>query len=150
MVNRLIFIVINNEFSYVSLKIKTLSQAVFESLLFCLFAAHVIAKAKGLAVLSVIKAGFLVTARGGSGIVLARLPDGSKLIFVETLHLPGLASLLVSYRMWPVRMPCVCLLNHVVCVRDSGKAGLRLLPGYYERSVQLFYYGLQAFHRTLS
>lgn len=41
-------------------------------------AAHVIAKAKGLAVLSVIKAGFLVTARGGSGIVLARLPDGSK------------------------------------------------------------------------
>ncbi|XP_021102922.1 SH3 domain-containing YSC84-like protein 1 isoform X2 [Heterocephalus glaber] len=38
--------------------------------------AHVIAKAKGLAILSVIKAGFLVTARGGSGIVLARLPDG--------------------------------------------------------------------------
>ncbi|XP_057599700.1 SH3 domain-containing YSC84-like protein 1 isoform X3 [Hippopotamus amphibius kiboko] len=38
--------------------------------------AHVIAKAKGLAVLSVIKAGFLVTARGGSGVVLARLPDG--------------------------------------------------------------------------
>uniref|UniRef100_A0A8L2UN28 SH3 domain-containing YSC84-like protein 1 n=1 Tax=Rattus norvegicus TaxID=10116 RepID=A0A8L2UN28_RAT len=47
--------------------------------------AHVIAKAKGLAVLSVIKAGFLVTARGGSGIVLARLPDGSKLIFVSDL-----------------------------------------------------------------
>lgn len=43
--------------------------------------AHVIAKAKGLAVLSVIKAGFLVTARGGSGIVLARLPNGSKWIF---------------------------------------------------------------------
>ncbi|XP_042098681.1 SH3 domain-containing YSC84-like protein 1 isoform X1 [Ovis aries] len=39
--------------------------------------AHVIAKAKGLAILSVIKAGFLVTARGGSGIVLARLPDGN-------------------------------------------------------------------------
>lgn len=38
---------------------------------------HVIAKAKGLAILSVIKAGFLVTARGGSGIVVARLPDGS-------------------------------------------------------------------------
>lgn len=44
------------------------------------FTAHVIAKAKGLAILSVIKAGFLVTARGGSGVVLARLPDGSKLI----------------------------------------------------------------------
>ena len=40
-----------------------------------------IAKAKGLAVLSVIKAGFLVTARGGSGVVLARLPDGSKWMF---------------------------------------------------------------------
>ncbi|XP_067878128.1 SH3 domain-containing YSC84-like protein 1 isoform X2 [Heterodontus francisci] len=38
--------------------------------------AHVIAKAQGLAILSVIKAGFLVTARGGSGIVLGRLPDG--------------------------------------------------------------------------
>ncbi|XP_078504010.1 SH3 domain-containing YSC84-like protein 1 isoform X2 [Lissotriton helveticus] len=38
---------------------------------------HVIAKAQGLAILSVIKAGFLVTARGGSGIVVARLPDGS-------------------------------------------------------------------------
>lgn len=49
----------------------------------CSFAAHVIAKAKGLAILSVIKAGFLVTARGGSGIVLARLPDGSKSV---TLH----------------------------------------------------------------
>ncbi|XP_038656305.1 SH3 domain-containing YSC84-like protein 1 isoform X3 [Scyliorhinus canicula] len=38
--------------------------------------AHVIAKAQGLAILSVIKAGFLVTARAGSGIVLGRLPDG--------------------------------------------------------------------------
>ncbi|XP_048452615.1 SH3 domain-containing YSC84-like protein 1 [Rhincodon typus] len=38
--------------------------------------AHVIAKAQGLAIISVIKAGFLVTARGGSGIVLRRLPDG--------------------------------------------------------------------------
>lgn len=52
------------------------------------FAAHVIAKAKGLAILSVIKAGFLVTARGGSGVVLARLPDGSKLIIstLNTIH----------------------------------------------------------------
>ena len=47
------------------------------------FAAHVIAKAKGLAILSVIKAGFLVTARGGSGIVLARLPDGSKSVALK-------------------------------------------------------------------
>ena len=32
-------------------------------------------KAKGLAVITVIKAGFLVTARGGSGIVIAKLDD---------------------------------------------------------------------------
>ncbi|KAK3537617.1 hypothetical protein QTP70_017016 [Hemibagrus guttatus] len=38
--------------------------------------AHVIAKAHGLAILSVIKAGFMITARGGSGVVIARLADG--------------------------------------------------------------------------
>uniref|UniRef100_A0A8C6WFL2 SH3 domain-containing YSC84-like protein 1 n=1 Tax=Neogobius melanostomus TaxID=47308 RepID=A0A8C6WFL2_9GOBI len=36
---------------------------------------HVIAKAEGLAVISVIKAGFMITARGGSGLVIARLAD---------------------------------------------------------------------------
>ncbi|XP_024865950.1 SH3 domain-containing YSC84-like protein 1 isoform X2 [Kryptolebias marmoratus] len=36
---------------------------------------HIIAKAEGLALISVIKAGFMVTARGGSGIVIARLHD---------------------------------------------------------------------------
>ncbi|XP_076834297.1 SH3 domain-containing YSC84-like protein 1 isoform X1 [Brachyhypopomus gauderio] len=41
-----------------------------------LIPAHVIAKAHGLAILSVIKAGFMITARGGSGIVIARLADG--------------------------------------------------------------------------
>lgn len=41
-----------------------------------LIPAHVIAKAEGLAILSVIKAGFLITARGGSGIVISRLGDG--------------------------------------------------------------------------
>uniref|UniRef100_A0A3P8SIN2 SH3 domain-containing YSC84-like protein 1 n=1 Tax=Amphiprion percula TaxID=161767 RepID=A0A3P8SIN2_AMPPE len=40
-----------------------------------LIPAHVIAKAEGLAIISVIKAGFMITARGGSGIVIARLPD---------------------------------------------------------------------------
>lgn len=41
-----------------------------------LIPAHVIAKAQGLAILSVVKAGFMITARGGSGIVIARLSDG--------------------------------------------------------------------------
>eukprot|EP00064_Thunnus_orientalis_P013638 superscaffoldBa00002252_g13678 len=39
---------------------------------------HVIAKAEGLAIISVIKAGFMITARGGSGIVIARLSDRRK------------------------------------------------------------------------
>lgn len=37
----------------------------------------VLTNCKGLAILSVFKLGFLVTARGGSGVVIARLPDGS-------------------------------------------------------------------------
>ncbi|KAA8893542.1 hypothetical protein FN846DRAFT_978420 [Sphaerosporella brunnea] len=37
----------------------------------------ILANAKGLAILSVAKAGFLVTVRGGSGLVIARRPDGS-------------------------------------------------------------------------
>lgn len=41
-------------------------------------AAGLIAKARGLAILTVVKAGFLVTARGGSGIVIAKLDDDSK------------------------------------------------------------------------
>ncbi|XP_065192784.1 SH3 domain-containing YSC84-like protein 1 [Sycon ciliatum] len=36
-----------------------------------------IAKAKGLAILTVVKAGFLVTARAGSGLVVAKLADGT-------------------------------------------------------------------------
>ncbi|KAL5614859.1 hypothetical protein BROUX41_004940 [Berkeleyomyces rouxiae] len=39
--------------------------------------ASILAKAQGLAILTVIKAGFLGSARFGSGLVVARLPDGS-------------------------------------------------------------------------
>ncbi|KAI6368834.1 hypothetical protein MCOR25_004576 [Pyricularia grisea] len=38
---------------------------------------HILAEAKGLAILTVIKAGFVGSARFGSGLVIARLPDGS-------------------------------------------------------------------------
>ncbi|KAI9759256.1 MAG: hypothetical protein M4579_002465 [Chaenotheca gracillima] len=38
---------------------------------------QILANAKGLAILTVFKAGFLGSARGGSGVVVARLPDGS-------------------------------------------------------------------------
>ncbi|KAI8819352.1 uncharacterized protein EV422DRAFT_568784 [Fimicolochytrium jonesii] len=42
-----------------------------------LIPSHVIANAKGIAVLTVIKAGFLFTGRAGSGLVIAKLEDGS-------------------------------------------------------------------------
>jgi lipid-binding SYLF domain-containing protein len=37
----------------------------------------IISKAKGLAILTVLKAGFIWSGRMGSGVVVARLPDGS-------------------------------------------------------------------------
>lgn len=52
-------------------------QRVFECV-----AAHVIARAEGLAIISVVKAGFMITARGGSGIVIARLADRRTTMFV--------------------------------------------------------------------
>ena len=45
-------------------------------LMFMNFSAGILMKAKGLAILTVVKAGFLVTARGGSGIVIAKLDEG--------------------------------------------------------------------------
>lgn len=37
----------------------------------------VLLKARGLAIFRVVKAGFVWSARGGSGVVIARLPDGT-------------------------------------------------------------------------
>lgn len=37
---------------------------------------HILQRAKGFAILSVAKAGFIVSARAGSGLVIARLADG--------------------------------------------------------------------------
>ena len=51
------------------------------ALMKCLFwsiPAGLVERAAGLAIITVAKVGFLVTARGGSGIVIARLNDGSK------------------------------------------------------------------------
>ncbi|KAJ7988684.1 hypothetical protein DPEC_G00311780 [Dallia pectoralis] len=41
-----------------------------------LIPANIIAKCQGLAIITVIKGGFMITARGGSGIVIAKLADG--------------------------------------------------------------------------
>ena len=46
-------------------------------------------KAHGLAILTVAKIGFLVTARGGSGIVIAKLPGGGKTSFFVFFLLNG-------------------------------------------------------------
>jgi lipid-binding SYLF domain-containing protein len=37
---------------------------------------HVLENAKGFAIFTILKAGFLFSARAGSGIVIAKLPDG--------------------------------------------------------------------------
>ena len=56
-----------------------------------IFTAGLIMKAHGLAILTVAKIGFLVTARGGSGIVIAKLPQGGNvteiLFFQNHAHL---------------------------------------------------------------
>ncbi|NXV82680.1 SH3Y1 protein, partial [Atlantisia rogersi] len=88
---------------------------------------HVIAKAKGLAVLSVIKAGFLVTARGGSGIVLARLPNG-------TWSAPsaiGIAGLGGGFEIGIEVSDLVIILNHERAVEAFAKGGNLTLGGNF-------------------
>ncbi|CAB1330523.1 unnamed protein product [Coregonus sp. 'balchen'] len=47
-----------------------------------LIPANILAKCQGLAIITVIKAGFMITARGGSGIVIARLADGHLVVIL--------------------------------------------------------------------
>ncbi|XP_040849835.1 SH3 domain-containing YSC84-like protein 1 [Ochotona curzoniae] len=87
--------------------------------------AHVIAKAKGLAILSVVKAGFLVTARGGSGIVLARRPDG-------TWSAPsaiGIAGLGGGFEIGIEVSDLVIILNYDRAVEAFAKGGNLTLGG---------------------
>jgi len=42
----------------------------------------ILERAKGFAIFSVVKAGFVFSARAGSGIVIARLEDGSAATFL--------------------------------------------------------------------
>ncbi|NXQ43403.1 SH3Y1 protein, partial [Catharus fuscescens] len=86
---------------------------------------HVIAKAKGLAVLSVIKAGFLVTARGGSGIVLARLPNGAW----SAPSAIGIAGLGGGFEIGIEVSDLVIILNHERAVEAFAKGGNLTLGG---------------------
>uniref|UniRef100_A0A493TQ79 SH3 domain-containing YSC84-like protein 1 n=3 Tax=Anas TaxID=8835 RepID=A0A493TQ79_ANAPP len=88
---------------------------------------HVIAKAKGLAVLSVIKAGFLVTARGGSGIVLARLPNGSW----SAPSAIGIAGLGGGFEIGIEVSDLVIILNHERAVEAFAKGGNLTLGGNF-------------------
>ncbi|XP_048701324.1 SH3 domain-containing YSC84-like protein 1 isoform X3 [Caretta caretta] len=89
--------------------------------------ANVIAKAKGLAVLSVIKAGFLVTARGGSGIVLARLPNGSW----SSPSAIGIAGLGGGFEIGIEVSDLVIILNHERAVEAFAKGGNLTLGGNF-------------------
>uniref|UniRef100_A0ACB8GDD2 SH3 domain-containing YSC84-like protein 1 n=1 Tax=Sphaerodactylus townsendi TaxID=933632 RepID=A0ACB8GDD2_9SAUR len=90
-------------------------------------AAHVIAKAKGLAILSVIKAGFLVTARGGSGIVLARLPNGNW----SAPSAIGIAGLGGGFEIGIEVSDLVVILNHERAVEAFAKGGNLTLGGNF-------------------
>ncbi|XP_053316995.1 SH3 domain-containing YSC84-like protein 1 [Spea bombifrons] len=89
--------------------------------------AHVIAKAQGLAVLSVIKAGFLVTARGGSGIVLARLPTGQW----SAPSAIGIAGLGGGFEVGIEVSDLVIILNHKRAVEAFAKGGNLTLGGNF-------------------
>ncbi|KAM5316985.1 SH3 domain-containing YSC84-like protein 1 isoform 3-T3 [Glossophaga mutica] len=93
--------------------------------------AHVIAKAKGLAVLSVIKAGFLVTARGGSGIVLARLPDG-KWSAPSAIGIAGLGG---GFEVGIEVSDLVIILNYSRAVEAFAKGGNLTLGGNFTVAV---------------
>ncbi|XP_029451637.1 SH3 domain-containing YSC84-like protein 1 [Rhinatrema bivittatum] len=89
--------------------------------------AHVIARAQGLAILSVIKAGFLVTARGGSGIVLARLPDG-KWSAPSAIGIAGLGG---GFEIGIEVSDLVIILNHKRAVEAFAKGGNLTLGGNF-------------------
>ncbi|XP_055986553.1 SH3 domain-containing YSC84-like protein 1 [Sorex fumeus] len=96
-----------------------------------LIPAHVIAKAKGLAILSVIKAGFLVTARGGSGIVLARLPDG-KWSAPSAIGIAGLGG---GFEIGIEVSDLVIILNYDRAVEAFAKGGNLTLGGNFTVAV---------------
>ncbi|KAL6115117.1 sh3yl1 [Pungitius sinensis] len=90
-----------------------------------LIPAHVIAKAEGLAIISVIKAGFMITARGGSGIVIARLPDRRW----SAPSAMGIAGLGGGFEIGVEVSDLVIILNHRRAVEAFTKGGNLTLGG---------------------
>ncbi|XP_068586148.1 LOW QUALITY PROTEIN: SH3 domain-containing YSC84-like protein 1 [Cebidichthys violaceus] len=90
-----------------------------------LIPAHVIAKAEGLAIISVIKAGFMITARGGSGIVIARLADRRW----SAPSAIGIAGLGGGFEIGVEVSDLVIILNHRRAVEAFTKGGNLTLGG---------------------
>jgi lipid-binding SYLF domain-containing protein len=63
---------------------------------------NVLEKAAGFAIFTVVKAGFLVSARAGSGVVIARLPDGGESLLPMEMVLMG--RLVSTKCYWPGRI----------------------------------------------
>uniref|UniRef100_A0A0B7BDS1 SH3 domain-containing protein n=1 Tax=Arion vulgaris TaxID=1028688 RepID=A0A0B7BDS1_9EUPU len=98
-----------------------------------LIPAGILAKAKGLAIITVFKAGFLVTARGGSGIVIAKL-ERSGINFSTDWSAPsaiGLAGLGGGFEIGVEVTDFVIILNTRSAVDAFSKGGNLTLGGNF-------------------
>ncbi|XP_052270029.1 SH3 domain-containing YSC84-like protein 1 isoform X2 [Dreissena polymorpha] len=87
-------------------------------------------KAKGLAILTVVKAGFLVTARGGSGIVIAKLDDGIDSAWSAPSAI-GIAGLGGGFEIGAEVTDFVIILNKRSAVDAFSKGGNLTLGGNF-------------------
>lgn len=95
-----------------------------------LIPAGILMKAKGLAILTVVKAGFLVTARGGSGVVIAKLDDS----FSSEWSAPsaiGIAGLGGGFEIGAEVTDFVIILNKRSAVSAFSKGGNLTLGGNF-------------------
>ncbi|KAH8835851.1 hypothetical protein DL96DRAFT_1666466 [Flagelloscypha sp. PMI_526] len=86
---------------------------------------HVLERAKGFAIFSVFKAGFVFSARAGSGVVIARLPDGSW----SAPSAIGTAGLGVGGQLGAEVTDFLIILNSSAAVRSFMAAGSLTLGG---------------------
>lgn len=96
----------------------------------------ILAKAKGLAILTVFKAGFLITARGGSGVVIAKLKD--ELDYSEGWSAPSaiaMAGLGGGFEIGMEVTDFVILLNSQSAVDAFSKGGNLTLGGNFTIAV---------------
>ncbi|XP_077581059.1 SH3 domain-containing YSC84-like protein 1 [Stigmatopora nigra] len=96
-----------------------------------LIPANVIASAQGLAIISVVKAGFVITARGGSGIVIARLGDRRW----SAPSAIGIAGLGGGFEIGVEVSDLVIVLNHRRAIDAFTKGGNLTLGGNFTVAV---------------